>query len=299
MPPSPRSVEDERTTSRQLRTELGQARVELEVVATLRAEATAMEAELDDARRQLREAQRGHEADTEALTRRHEEAARALTQRHQEATQALSGDHDQITQAYAALQAELEENTAALESTREALTTERAEAGRLRNRLAQLQEARQRGATPAAAGAGAGAAETSRASRASRASGASGALAESEGSEPYEPRVSRRSRSRSATEPREPDPTETQRFDTLGFHEELETETPGRAGAASSRHAPRRATHQTPNPPAWSPPVAERLRPVNPSLRHRTWWFGRLLVLLVLCGVIAAVWIVLHSTVLH
>ena len=151
-----KSVEDERTTSRQLRTELGQARVELEVVATLRAEAAAMEAELDDARRQLREAQRGHEADTEALTRRHEEAARALTQRHEEATQALSGDHDQVTQAYAALQAELEENTAALESTREALATERAEAGRLRNRLAQLQEARQRGATPAA--------ETSRAS---------------------------------------------------------------------------------------------------------------------------------------
>ena len=111
--------------------------------------------------------------------------------------------------------------------------------------------------------------------------------------------MSRRSRSRTATQHREPDPTETQSFDVLGFHEELETETAGRAEAVSSRHTPRRATHQASNPPAWNPPVAERLRPVNPSLRHRTWWFGRLLALLVLCGVIAAVWIVLHSTVLH
>jgi hypothetical protein len=47
------------------------------------------------------------------------------------------------------------------------------------------------------------------------------------------------------------------------------------------------------------PPTSERLRPLNPSLRHRTWWFGRLLALIVLCGVIAAVWVVLHSTVLH
>ena len=58
-----------------------------------------MEAELEDARRQLREAQRRHEADTEALTP-------PPTQR--EATQALSGDHDQVTQAHAALQDELQ-----------------------------------------------------------------------------------------------------------------------------------------------------------------------------------------------
>jgi hypothetical protein len=111
--------------------------------------------------------------------------------------------------------------------------------------------------------------------------------------------VSRRSRSRAATQRREPDPTETQRFDVLGLQDELETEAAGRAAAASSRHAPRRSGHQAPPTPAWNAPVAERLRPVNPSLRHRTWWFGRLLALLVLCGVIAAVWIVLRSTVLH
>jgi hypothetical protein len=46
-------------------------------------------------------------------------------------------------------------------------------------------------------------------------------------------------------------------------------------------------------------PAAERLRPLNPSLRHRNWWLGRLLVLIVLCGVIVAVYLVLHTTVLH
>jgi hypothetical protein len=44
---------------------------------------------------------------------------------------------------------------------------------------------------------------------------------------------------------------------------------------------------------------AARVRPLNPSLRHRTNWLGRLLALLVLGIVIAAVWIVLHSTILH
>jgi hypothetical protein len=34
-------------------------------------------------------------------------------------------------------------------------------------------------------------------------------------------------------------------------------------------------------------------------LRHRNWWLGRLLVLIVLCGVIVAVYLVLHTTVLH
>ncbi len=267
-----KTVEEERTTNRQLRTELGKARSELEVAATLRAEATAMEAELDDARRQLRETERRHETDTEALTRRHEDA-----------TQTLTRDHEQVTEAHTALQDDLQQQAGDLESAREALAAERAETGRLRNRLAQLQENRQGAGAPAAAGA-------ARAAETSEGSGASGA---------GEPRASRRSRSRAAAQRREPDPTETQRFDVLDFHDQLETGTAGRAGAVPSRQASRRTGHQAPDTQAWTPPVAERLRPVNPSLRHRTWWFGRLLVLLVLCGVIAAVWVVLHSTVLH
>jgi hypothetical protein len=264
-----KNLEDERTTNRQLRIELGQARSELEVAATARAEATAVEAELEDARRQLREAQRRHQADTQTLTRRHEEAA-----------QALGRDHEQVTQAHAAVQDELHEQAGALESTREALAAERAEAGRLRNRLAQLQQSREqvRPAAPAPAAAA-----------------------------QAEPRSRRRPSSRSSHEAssreapsREADPTQTQPFDVMGLQDELESTptAPAFPPLPPSRPASRRTAHQTPAD-AWNPSTAERLRPLNPSLRHRTWWLGRLVALLVLCGVIAAVWAVLHSTVLH
>jgi hypothetical protein len=316
-----KSLEDERTTNRQLRTELGQAKAELEVAAAARVEATAMEAELEEARRQRRDAQRQHEAEIQALT-----------QRHEEATQALMVDHQQVDKAHAALQAELSQHAAALEAMREALAAERAESGRLRNRLAQIQEARRLGAAgtrarPAGGGKRAGGAEGAEgagarggaegteaagdasvagaavdaggggASDARNAAGGSARSPEARQTEvaaTSEARVSRRATSRPTRGRREPDPTETQRFDMLSFEDETETAPP-----RPSRRAQRAARHQTPEPPSWTPPVAERLRPLNPSLRHRTWWLGRLVALLVLCGVIAAVWIVLHSTVLH
>jgi hypothetical protein len=264
------TLEDERTTNRQLRTELGQARSELEVAATARAEGAAMEAELEDVRRQLREAERRHRSDAEALTRGHEEA-----------TQALGRKHNEVAQAHIALQDELRQQSETLAAAREALATERAETGRLRNRLAQLQQARdQAGPAVAKPTAAAGAAEPRPSRRASS-------------------RAARASRESSAPEPapaaasaREADPTETQRFDVLGFDDEPSPAAPAPPGS-------RRAARQTPDPPAWNPSTSERLRPLNPSLRRRTWWFGRLLALLVLCGVIAAVWAVLHSTVLH
>jgi hypothetical protein len=257
-----KTLEDERTTNRQLRTELGQARSELEVAATARAEATAMEEELNATRRELREAQR-----------QHEEATQELTRRHARETQALSRRHDEVTQAHAAVQDELHRQAGALESTREALAAERAEAGRLRNRLTQAQETRQRGATPAGAPPAAAAA----------------------------PRVPRRATSRAAAEPterRDPDPSETQRFEVLGLGDEADTAT-SPPPPSPSPPASRRSGQESPDDSGWNPSTADRLRPLNPSLRHRTWWFGRLLALIVLCGVIAAVWVVLHSTVLH
>ncbi len=81
----------------------------------------------------------------------------------------------------------------------------------------------------------------------------------------------------------------------MGLDDEFEA----RTATPPSRATARRAGHPAPDPPAHNPPAPDRLRPVNPSLRHRNWWFGRLLALLVLIGVIAAVWLVLHSTVLH
>jgi hypothetical protein len=279
-----KTIEDERSATRQLRTELGQARVELEVAAAARAEAAAVEAELEDARRQLRERERDHEQDTTTLSRRHEEAHRALT--HQ---------HERVTEAHAALQEQLQQQTAALESTREALAAERAESGRLRHRLNQVQETRQRPGSLAEA-AGAAAAGAGAATRAGAA----------------EPRVSRRASSRAAArerdaererspsqkrsaarESREADPTTTQPFDVLSFEE------PGPAPSGPPRSTGRRGGQPQPEQPAWSMPAPERLRPINPSLRHRTWWFGRLLVLIVLLGVAAAVYLVLHTTVLH
>ena len=292
-----KSVEDERSTNRQLRTELGQARVELEVAGAARAEAVAVEAELEEARRQLREAQRGHEADTEALTRRHDDA-----------TQASAREHQQLTEAHAALQDELRNQTEALEATREALAAERAESGRLRNRFAQLQEAGPRtGSAATGADPAPGEGRVSRRAAAGS-SGQSRSTPEPDASQPASSQQatsqrdtsrresSRRQRSRRDTPQREPDPTETQRFDVLGVQDELEQ---APSPPPPSRSASRRAGPQTPDPPSWTPPAADRLRPLNPSLRHRTNWFGRLLALIVLCGVIAAVYLVLHTTVLH
>jgi hypothetical protein len=287
-------LEDERTANRQLRIELGQARSELEVAATARAEATAVEVELEEARRQLRDAQRRHQADTEALTRRHEETAQSLTH-----------DNDQVTQAHAAVQDELHEQTGALESTREALAAERAEAGRLRNRLAQLQQSREQARSPAPETADAAPAEpgarrgaSSRSASASREAPPREADRSETRAREAERAETRARRARPAeTRPPESDPTQTQRFDVLGLQDELEP-TPSFPPAPPSRPAARRAGHQAPTD-AWNPSTADRLRPLNPSLRHRTWWLGRLVALLVLCGVIVAVWAVLHSTVLH
>ena len=259
-----KTLEDERNANRQLRTDLGQARSELEIAATAQAEAQATVDELEAARRELREAQRRHDASV----RRHEEATQALTGRHDEATQAFTRRHEDLAQAHAALEEELQDQGAALESTREALAEERAESGRLRNRLSQVQEARQRATLPAAPG-----------------------------SADAEPRVSRRASSRAgAAERRAPDPAETQRFDIETLQQERDA---GADPIPAPRPASRRGGNAGADTPAGNLPPPDRLRPLNPSLRHRTYWAGRLLALIFLLVVIGAVWIVLHSTVLH
>ena len=270
-----RSLEEERTANRQLRTDLGHARSELEIAAAAQTAAAAVAAELDTARRELREAQRrhealvrGHEEATQALTGRHEEATQALTARHDEATQALTSRHEELAQAHAALEQELQEHAAALEATRQALVEERAESGRLRNRLSQVQEARRR-ATPPVAPSAADA----------------------------EPTASRRASSRAvAAERRTPDPAETQRVDIETVQQELDA---GAAPIPAPRPASRRGGQASADIPTANLPTPDRLRPLNPSLRHRTYWVGRLLALIFLLIVIGAVWMVLHSTVLH
>jgi hypothetical protein len=75
-------------------------------------------------------------------------------------------------------------------------------------------------------------------------------------------------------------------------HEELDRE---RTVALESPQSLPRSIISAPPRLAAAAPV----RPLNPSLRHRTYWLGRLLALLVLAIVIAAIWTVLHSTILH
>jgi hypothetical protein len=273
-----RTLEDERSASRMLRTELGQARSELEIAAAARAEAAEAEAELDVARRELREARRRHDE----VVRGHEEATQALTGRHDDAAQAQRRRHEELAQAHAALQQELKEQAAALESTREALAEERAESGRLRNRLAQIQEARQQRGAAAPVPA--------------RAADPRPAAADPEA------RTVRRASARTTAPQHPPDPRPAEPLATQPYDVELITQgldTRAAPAPSASRRERRGGGHPEPDPHAWNPPTAERLRPINPSLRHRTYWFGRLLALLVLLGVIAAVWLVLHSTVLH
>ena len=62
-----------------------------------------------------------------------------------------------------------------------------------------------------------------------------------------------------------------------------------------------RVFHKTaaaPGNPHHTPPPPRSDRPVNPSLRHHS-WFMRYLVLLVIAAFVLAVYVVLHSTVLH
>lgn len=62
--------------------------------------------------------------------------------------------------------------------------------------------------------------------------------------------------------------------------------------AAATGHRPP-VVHATPQ----NPPLPRTDRPLNPSLRQSTWL--RLLVVIVIAGVLLAVYLVLHSTVLH
>ena len=224
---SDRALEEERATTRRLRTELGQVRAENELARAAQDEATAAGEELEAARRELRAAQERHEA----LVREREREAHDAQQRHEE----LVRERDETTEAHQAIRMELHERSGALESAREALAQERAEAGRLRNRLASAPPGRADGPR----------------------------------------RVGEQSPPRAERPPTSGDRDRDSRR-TVRIASELGDD-PTRVGSSG--------------PPA--------MRPLNPSLRHRTYWLGRAIALLVLIIVVAAIWIVLHQTVLH
>jgi hypothetical protein len=82
---------------------------------------------------------------------------------------------------------------------------------------------------------------------------------------------------------------------------EPKPERPPPPAASAARPEPERSPH--PAAPAARPhtrppaPSRRAERPLNPSLRSRTNWFGRLLVLLILLGVIAAIVLLVRTTV--
>jgi hypothetical protein len=237
-----RALEAERSSTRQLRTELGQAQAEIELAHAAQAEAAAAAQELEAARRELRAARERHET----LTGEREREAREAQRRHEE----LIREHDETAQAHQAVRMELHERSGALESAREALAQERAEAGRLRNRLANAKSSR--------------------------------------------PDEARPRTDRPASTPDRP--REPRRTVRIGSEVGDDAERSGASEPGGTRDAPRRGARTPPEP---QPRPLGPLRPVNPSLRHRTYWLGRAIVLLVLLIVLAAIWIVLHSTVLN
>jgi hypothetical protein len=232
------ALEDERAVARELRTELGKIRADLELAQAGAAQAAAMTAELDAARRELYESRRRHDT--------------------------LSHQRDETTQAHAAITTELHERTGALESAREALAREQAETERLRGELAKAEKAAARDASRAAhAGPGA-ATRTAEGGR-----GASG----------------RSSQSRAET----------------GRHDRADGARREHGATPSTSDASRRTRQAAPDPVprTGSSTSGYPHRPLNPSLRHRTWWLGRLLVVVFILVVLAAIYLVIHSTITH
>jgi hypothetical protein len=74
---------------------------------------------------------------------------------------------------------------------------------------------------------------------------------------------------------------------------------PRREREAQPSGAPRREPQATPRsqPPGRSPPAPRPERPLNPSLRYRTNWLGRLLALVMILAVLAAIYLVIKTTV--
>jgi hypothetical protein len=174
----------------------------------------------------------------------------------------LSAEHDRALEAQARVEAELRERSGALESARDALEQERA-AGAERLRSAEASAERLR-ATEARAG-------RQRAT-------------EARATEQPQTSVSqRRSATVSETNDRSDDPEPTR-------------EEPRRR----ERRAERDLGYDRGNDVRPRPVAAHRgERPVNPALRSRPNWVWRVLALLVIVAVVVAVWIVLHSTILH
>jgi hypothetical protein len=254
------ALEGQRSQTRKLSAELGHARAELDLASTVQREGEAVSAELESTRRELR----------------------ALQRRHQE----LASEHDRMIDAHASLESELRERSGALESARDALESARERAAEAlaaeRARAAETIEQEQaRRADEVAA---------ERRARTDELAAERRARAEELTAE--RARAAERLRTAKSRHP----PAEILAEDADGANGDVDPAAApqGSRGREDSRDQDR----------AYEVRVRgvgpQRIdRPVNPALRSRPNWLGRILALMVIIAVIVAVYLVLHSTILH
>lgn len=232
-----------------------------------RAESRRLNAELGRARAELdlaRTVQREGEASATELDSTRREV-RALERRYEE----LAQEHARMIEAHAGVQSELRERSGALESARDALGQER-----------------ERGAAAVAA---------------ERARGADAINQEqTRPSDELGPERQRRTEELAQERARVADRRRgapARAPATEAFVPVYDDEAAG--GDPEPPPDERRTQDQAHEPRARTavPPRSERS--VNPALSARANWFGRVLALLVIAAVVLAIWLVLHSTVLH
>ncbi len=265
------ALEEERSEALGLRSEVGQLRVQLELAATIRSELDATAAELDATRTEARESLTRLEAANRALDEHRTEAQRLREQltAAEAAIQRLSQAHE-TAERHAAEAADRRAADAAEHERHAAEVAPReGQAAEVAQRERQAAEGAQRERQ---------AAEGAQRER----QAAEGAQRERQAREGETVKMSARSArpdrpagaasSPAPIGPIGPDPAEPA---TRELHER----------APVRRPRPQVRTESLYPYPA---------RPLNPSLRSRR-WLGRLVALIVICGVIAAIVLVVHS----
>jgi hypothetical protein len=250
-------LEDERGQALGLRSRIGQLSADLDLARAARQEAAA---ELEDARQSLQDQRIDSEHRRAAGERRHaeNERLRGENERLQDENRGLQDHAEHLKAEMVRMR---DEARAALRETRlrEAESDElRAEGDRLREQVERLRM------------------------RLERAETASPVRAPSPGDEAPTERVGD-----PPAAVAEPDPLPTERLRARRDPPPTET----------LRAPPLSPSRREAEPPPRPRPAAGSERPLNPSLRGRTNWLGRALALLVILAVIAAVVLVIRTTI--
>jgi hypothetical protein len=262
-----RELEDERTQGLRLRSRVGQLQADLDLARAAQLDMDSISADLGAARLALTE----ERAQTERSSSEAEDSRRALAIKLEEAQRAVAQE-----------QARAESISADLDQAHRELDVEREQTQRLSTQLTQARAAAAAPETQEFR------AVVERPTRPARRAEAKPPPAETVRARRDPPRAD------SAVRRDPPRADSTARRD------------PPRAESAARRDPPRAESAARRDPARHEPGRSDPLRldtprpdrPLNPSLRHRTYWAGRVIALLFILAVIAAVIIVLKSTVL-